>query len=503
MKEGGSSLGRATLIALKWSYLGIVVKLVLQLGIQVVLARLLGPEPFGQIAVAWMIISLVGLLADAGFGPALVQRKELTCHDIRYGFTVQTTLGIVMSLAVTAGAGLLERFWSSPGLAPVIRAISLLFVLQALGQTATSVLKRQMAFKEIQVAQVISYVIAFCCLGIPAAFMGLGVWSLVLAQLTQGFLYTVLVYIRVKHSLFPTFRRPGSGLLQFGSKVVATNVFNWVIGNVDNFMVGRSFGVAILGLYSRSFNLAGLLVSNAVTGVQQVLFPAYALIQDRQEQQQRMYLASLNMSLLIMFPVFGGLAAAAHTVIAILYGTRWSGAAPILVPLALAMPFSIVVSLTGPLVWGVGRVEKEMYVQLFTAGLSILVLLWLSHISAVAVGWGVLAIYVLRAGLMTAVVVRITGLAWSDLERSYRGAVATFMAVTLVILGCERGLALAHLPMIARLATDVACGLAVSLGVLFGWPQWVLTEGVRNSIAHAVNRVPAPMRPLVRRLGAS
>ena len=49
------SLASKSLTALKWNYIGRFISLTLQFSIGVVLARLLGPEPFGLVAIALFV----------------------------------------------------------------------------------------------------------------------------------------------------------------------------------------------------------------------------------------------------------------------------------------------------------------------------------------------------------------------------------------------------------------------------------------------------------------
>ncbi len=84
-----AGLTRRSLGALKWNYLGTGAKIASQLAIGIVLARLLGPEPFGLIAVAWLMLGLGNLIADSGLSVALVQKEQISARDIRYVFYPQ------------------------------------------------------------------------------------------------------------------------------------------------------------------------------------------------------------------------------------------------------------------------------------------------------------------------------------------------------------------------------------------------------------------------------
>jgi O-antigen/teichoic acid export membrane protein len=55
----------------------LVIQTLAQLTIMIVLARLLGPTPFGLAAMAWAITVPLGVLVDAGLGQSLAAKGAL------------------------------------------------------------------------------------------------------------------------------------------------------------------------------------------------------------------------------------------------------------------------------------------------------------------------------------------------------------------------------------------------------------------------------------------
>jgi O-antigen/teichoic acid export membrane protein len=136
--------------ALKWNYLGNITRSLSQFIIGILLARLLGPEPFGVIAIAWMMLGIGNLFADLGFGAGLVQRERLSTFDLRFIFTCQMAFAALLSISGVIAAPYIAAYFHKPEAAPVIQAMSLLFVFQCLGETAAAVLRRALNFKVLQ-----------------------------------------------------------------------------------------------------------------------------------------------------------------------------------------------------------------------------------------------------------------------------------------------------------------------------------------------------------------
>jgi O-antigen/teichoic acid export membrane protein len=489
----GSDLTAATVGALRWSYAGVLARSISGLVINVVLARLLGPEPFGVIAIAWLVIGLGNLLGDIGVGPALVQNRKLHDEDIRFTFGLQLAMGTLLAMAVALGASGIAGFFRQEDARPVLMAMAAIFVLQALGQTSGNLLRRSLRFRELQAAQVVSYLVGYLAVGIPSAVMGFGVWSLVAAQLIQSLLFSVLQYACVRHRLMPSRYPKSRGLLRFGGAVFGTNLANWVINYIDTAIVGRSFGIVDLGTYNRVLAFLNTPTSAGISGMQSVLFPAYSRAQGRPDALRRAYLVSIRTMAILVIPPLICVATVPRTVILGLYGPRWVGASSLAIPLALAMAVHSLMALGGPLLWGIGKASLELRVQSVVALVALTLFATASHFSLLAFAWTVLGVYVIRWLLISWAVSQIVGpvgvALLGTLLRGVSLAAAAAGAVWLTDLGLSR----IGTEDAARL---VAVGLAgaLSMGVMFYLTRrWVTGPDLARVITES-RGIPALLR---------
>lgn len=468
-----SGLARRSIGALKWNYLGTGVKIASQLVIGIVLARLLGPEPFGLIAIAWLMLGLGNLIADSGLSVALIQKPQISARDIRYVFTVQMLAGLALTLLAVIASPWIAAFFGRADAAHVLGWMSLLFVLQAFGQTATALLRRDLDHKRVQLLQVFSYLAAYLLLGLPLAFSGLGVWALVIAQLTQTILYSTVAYLSVRHSLFPTFRAEQSGLFRFGSKILGSNLTSWGISYFDSAIIGRMLGMVELGFYNRSMNLLASPMNAAVSTLQGVLLPFYSRLQGRTGDARDTYVATICFLSAVLAPAFAAIAAIPETTMLAVYGQQWQAAAVLITPLALAMPVNAMLALGGPMMQGLGRAGMEAASQGVGLIVLIIAVIAAARISLAAVAWAVLGVYLLRAWLVTRLAAGLVLAPASAFLRALVGPVLLAVLAASLTWSADHWLAasLTH-PGVRFVVVMGAAAITVMLAIGL-WGRWI------------------------------
>lgn len=385
--------------ALKWSYLGVISRIVLQLVAQIAIARMIGPKDFGSASAAIFVMTVVNIVVELGLGSALIQKAQLSTDDLRL---VMRRILLATGLSVVAiffCAEPIADFWGDPTVTPLLRALAIALVAQATGIVSLALLRRELEFKWIQIAQITGYFVGFFIVGITVAVFDGGAWSLVVAWVVQNVWTSAFLYWRTRHSLnfWGATTKADRSIQRYGMRILFTNLANWIIENIDNFMVGRAFGTSALGAYTVSYNLVRTPTNHLVTSIQQVLFPASARSVGRNDEHGLAYLFVVWGISLVAFPAFLVVAALSATVVDALYGAEWSSASAILLPLSLGMPFHAVMAVGGPMLWGRGEAGREMRVQFVVVPVLVLVLAAMTNMSPAAMAWGVAAVYVFRA----------------------------------------------------------------------------------------------------------
>lgn len=398
--------------SLKWSYVTNAGRTGVQFAVGVVLARLLDPNSFGLVALGWLIIAAGKLVADAGFAAALVQRESVATEDVSFVFLVQVGIAAAFTLTAHAFSRAIGEFFSHPEAAEVISAMSWIFVLQAIAQPFASVLSRGLRFGVIQLASFTTYLIGYTAVGVPLAYAGWGVWSLVLAQVTQSCLYALWMVLASDIALRVSLRPRSAGLFTFGKKVIGANLTSWVITNQDTLIIGKVVGVVNLGVYNRTLSLVTTISTAVTAALQPILFSACSRVQRDPVRVRAAFIGSTQLVGYLCLPPLLTMAVVPETVVVGLYSSKWSSAVPVLPPLALAMAVHALLAMIGPVLTAVDRVRSEMLAQLAVIAISIPLLLLASRVSLSTVAWVVLATFVARWVLLLRALVGAIGLRW-------------------------------------------------------------------------------------------
>lgn len=490
--DAQTGLGARSITAFLWGGGGAFLRLFMQMAAQIVLARLLGPEQYGLFAISVVVMSFSAFFSDIGMAYGLIQRKTLDDTHVRFVFGWQLVLGVAVAGLLVVLAPPLADFFREPRLQALILALAPLAFLQAISAVSLNLLKRELNFKSLQIAQTIAYFIGYVCLGIPLALTGAGVWSLVAAWGAQTLVSLALMYREARHPLRPQLWHPDARSMgHFGGTVLLTNLTNWLIGNVDRTVVARTLDSASMGLYANAYNLVNTPSSTMLGFMQPVLYSACAKVQDDPQRIRKAYLLLMAGIGLVVMPVFFAMSAVADTLILALYGQRWAQAAEVLQPIALAMPIALLWGITTPVLWNTGRASLEFKMQLPLAGLWLAGAWVAAQASLAALAWTVLGLFILRTLLFTWLAIRQIAVTWVDCARALRGGLTLAVCVSLAAWGGDHAL-MAMLPgNQGRLAVVIlVCALTVALAVR-GLPN-LLTSDLADIARNGLARLPRP-----------
>ncbi|MGH7550348.1 MAG: lipopolysaccharide biosynthesis protein [Gemmatimonadota bacterium] len=403
--------------------------------VYLILARLLSPEAFGLVALSAAYVDFLQLFRNLGITAAVVQRERLEPEHLDSAFWGGLALGLVMGLLGYASAGVFAVLAGQSELEPIIRWLSIAFVLSSFSAVQDAILRRELRFQALAIRSIVGQTVA-TAVAIVAAIRGLGVWSLVLMLLVHQ---AAMVFLLWRASAWrPAWRFSWARyreLLAFGVPMLGFHVVRFTRMRADNFLIGMGLGAAPLGYYSVALQVVDGMWALVNGSVLPVLWSTLSRLQGERQRLSRAIEESTEMLALATWPVFLGLASVAPYAVPLMLGSRWTASAPILAALAvgavarsLSMGPLTALSAIGETKW---RLGVELIVALLTLGAMVAGLPW----GVVVVAWAYTLALFVASPVQLGISLRFLELRGADYLEVFRvPAIASLIMLGVVML---------------------------------------------------------------------
>jgi polysaccharide transporter, PST family len=464
-----------------WMGLDASVNQAVSLVVFVVLGRLLDPKAFGLVASAVVVLWLLRVVVDQGFSSALIQREQLTSVEIDTAFWTALATGTVVAALTVAASPLIADLFSQPGLAAVMRVVSVVFVLAALDGTQSALLTRAMNFRSQAIRRLLA-TFASAIAAIALAATGAGVWALVAQLVVFEAVSVILLWSLADWRPSLRFSRVSfRELLLFGVNVTGIRFLTNVGGNADNLLIGVVIGPVALGYYVIAFRV--MMVINQVLALTllQVVFSAFSRLRGDRDALNDAFYRSTNLVSAVAFPIYAGLALVAHPLIVTVFGAKWSPSVAVLEALTLAGLVQCQTIFSSQYAIALGKVNNELrWTALLVAaelvGFGVAVPF---GIDAVALSLGI--VLVLAWPIRLLALKSFGGLRPRKYFRPYPRLVGATMLMAVAVAGA--GAVISGQGPVAQLALQIPVGIAayaLALTVLARQEAKAILDWARN-----------------------
>lgn len=361
--------------------------------VSIVLARLLDPADFGQIAIIMVFINLAQILIDSGLSTALIQSTKTREED--YSTVLYTSLVISGCLIATlyAVTPAIASFYESEALIKPLRVFSFSLLIGALNAVLIAKMQREMLFKKLMCCNLGATLISGA-LGIYCAFLSMGVWALVIY-----FFATTLV--AALFMLLATGWRPrwcyslqrASELFSFGWKMMISGLLCGFYHDLRTLIIGKLYAPRDLGYYNRGDQFPSVISNSLDNAVQSVMFPVMSTAQHDPASVRRILKHTLTMSCWVITPLMMVLSAMSEPMIRLLLTEKWLPCVPYMQVLCIGYATLPWTSSNLIALKSIGRSDLYMRLEVFRRGVMLVILLLsifcFDSLIAIAIGMAV------------------------------------------------------------------------------------------------------------------
>jgi len=322
--------------------------------------RLLAPTDYGLAAVCSAVVMLASLIAELGFGAAIVQAVTVSRDEVRSVFGASLLFSSLCAGVVALAAPLLGDFYRTPQAVPMIQVAMLTLMLSSLATLPDAYLRRDMAFERISVVEFCAGIMA-TLVTVSLAASGAGVWSLILGPVAGTAMRTIMVFVMARIWIAPSLNISAARrLLDYGLKIAVSRMAGYVMGQSDVLIAGRILEKSELGVYSIAMHLAMLPMAKLMGVLNAVAFPAIADLNRNSGDALAHLLGSLRMIGHVVVPLLWGLAAVAPSLIPVVIGPAWHDAVLPLQIVCVVLPLRLVSVLLSTTLQGLGHAGLDL-----------------------------------------------------------------------------------------------------------------------------------------------
>lgn len=475
MSKAKSSLTRETVAGIFWVGFGRGGRVILQIVVLAILARLLTPADFGVVSAGLVVIGFSSIFSQLGFGPALVQRPNLERKHIQTAFTASVLFGLLVGVLIWLGAPLAAAFFRIDRVAPVLRVLAWTFPLKGLGVVSESLLQRDLRFRWLANRELASYGLGYGLVGVALAWNGAGVWALVGANMAQAALNTgLLILVRPPSVSLRVDRAAFQDLAFFGGGFTAAKIGNYVALQGDNLVVGRWLGPAALGIYGRAYQLMAMPAALFADVLDTALFPAMAKVQGESQRLTTAYRRGVSLIALVMLPASALLFTLAPELVYLLLGPHWSSAVAPFQILALGMLFRSSYKMSDSICRATGAVYRRAWRQ-GVYGALVVGGAWVGQRWGLPyVALGVLGALVINFLLMAQLSLNVSAMTWRSFFLAHAAALRLGLASGGIAWAAVSLLRQWELPAVVRALGALSVALASMLWLVWRLPRLFL-----------------------------
>lgn len=320
--------GAVWMVSMRWLLRG------LGLISTVILARILVPEDFGLVAMAFVVSGFAATIFNLGTDAAILRDKAADRDDIDTAWTIRVGQGALVALAVLGCSFLAGEFFGDPRVETIIQVAAIATLVHGFENIGVVLFRKEFDYRRDFQFNIVKKIVSVVA-SVSLALLLRNYWALVLATVITALSATVVSYVLSGYR--PRFcLRKFRKIFGFSQWMLVLGLGHFVQQNGDRLLIARLSAAADLGVYTVAKEIAKMATHELTLPITRALYPALAQLADDLPRFSRAFRSSLGGAMALAAPGATGLALVAPHFIPVLLGPGWDAAIPFLQLLTFA-----------------------------------------------------------------------------------------------------------------------------------------------------------------------
>lgn len=332
--------------------------------VQIILARILLPSDFGNLAIIVAITNYAAIFVQSGVATVIIQRKDINDVDISTLFISSMSFALLLFLGLFFAAPYISIIYKTNDLIWPLRILAIVLFLNSINAIQTGIYSKRMEFKKMFIRSIIAVPVSGA-IGIIMALKGFGLWSLVVHNIVNMLLIVLIMafdkttWFKFGFS-FESFKK----LYSFTGKIILTSVVTGGSDLLRTLLIGKKYSTDDLAYYDKAYtysNYATQIVGQSVTSV---ALPTFSKMQDDKQKLKETVRKSVSLSAFIMFPVLLGFASVSDSFVKLVLTDKWAACVPFLIIFCFLRMPSFVCSIDKQAYFALGKSEINLFYEI-------------------------------------------------------------------------------------------------------------------------------------------
>lgn len=380
-----------------WSILGRYFPSLIQIVSTIIIARLITPEEYGEVAIISVFIHIASLLTTAGFAEALIFRVKNTNSLYSSVFYFNFLISVILYVALFLFSDKIAFFYEISRLEILSKVVGVNILLYPLTYIHRVLYMLDQNFKTPAFIAFASSIVGSCS-GILLAYNNFGVWALVWQTLLIN-LITLILYWKFSNWKpdFVFSSKELTKIMPYSLKILSNNMVQVIYDNIYTLVIGKIYSATTLGYYNRMQTIVYFTTTNFLYAIESVFFPLLCKKKDDIVHLKNSYELLFRAITFVALPILVILISLGEPIIILLLTEKWIGSVQILQLLSIAFLFLPITYLNNSFLKIINKPSVLFYSGLIKKTIGIFILYLTININMQYVLYGIIVYSIIDA----------------------------------------------------------------------------------------------------------
>ena len=354
-----ASIKQQALSGIKWNSVAKITTDLLSVVQLMIVARYIDKADFGTMSIIHVVLGMVGMFTDLGMYAAMMHKQNITNDQYNSIYWFNWILNASIFVLVCIAAYPIAMFYNDVNLTHLICLAALGILLAPFGKIFHTIKQKNLEFSFISKIGIIGNALVFITT-VLFCMLGFGIYALILPILIRGIFTAIVFSIAGRKQFRIAWHFNMSEIKDFfkiGIYDTGAQLMDYLSYKIDVILVGRLFGLEVLGLYNMGKELALKLMKIINPIINSVATPILSKLQNDPYKIKLNYSRILSFVGFINIPILIALSIFSDEVVNIFFSEKYTNAAIFVRILAFWGIFASIGNPAGNLVVARGRTD--------------------------------------------------------------------------------------------------------------------------------------------------